>query len=191
MAVIRTYWEHWQALSWKDRLLALVPRKYDMYLYQGTRETLAATPALSTPLPITIEHYRRGDHTGDPLVDRFLIGSREVYVAKVNGVVAHRGVVTFSFRRAQRFGFPPGACLMEAFTLPEYRGLGLHPIVRRFVLEDLFSRGRCDYVYAEIRPGNIPSMKGIEKGGLRRVARLQGIKFAGFVLRRRVLPPTA
>ena len=188
---VREYWERWLALDWKDRLLALMPRKYDMYLYQGTRETLAATPPISTRIPITVEHYGPGERAEDPWVDTFLIGSREAYVGRVNGVMAHRGVVTFAFRRAQQFRFPPGACVIEGFTLREYRGLGLQPVVRRLMLEDILNRGGTDYIYAEILPDNVVSMKGIERAGWRRVARLKGIKFAGFMLHRRVLPPTA
>jgi len=160
-----------------------------MYLYQGTRETLAATPAPSTSLPATVEHYGPGHYTGIPEIDDFLVGTREVYVAKVDGVVAHRCVLTFSLRRPQQFGFPEGPLSTAAFTRPEYRRKGLQSLMKRVLLEDVLKRGLFDYFYCEVSPDNLASMKGIAKGGLQRVARLQGIKFAGFILFRRVLPP--
>jgi hypothetical protein len=106
--VPRAYWERPLALSPKEVILALVPRKYDSYLYQGTRETRAATPAPSTPLPITIEHYRPGEYTGTPEIDKLLVGSRRVYVARVKGVIAHRCALTFALRRTQQHGSPLG-----------------------------------------------------------------------------------
>jgi hypothetical protein len=187
----RAYWERWLALSPKEVILALAPRKYDSYLYQGTRETLAATPAPSTPLPIAIEHYRPGEHTGNPEIDKLLVGSREVYVARVNGAIAHRNVLTFAIRRAGQFSFPPGPFATLGYTLPENRGKGLQAVMIRFMLEDVLNRGLSDYFYSEMASDNFASMKGNERGGLRRVARLQGIMFVGSILHRRVLPPTA
>jgi hypothetical protein len=187
--LLRAYWERLRCLSFKRALAALVPRKYDMFLYQGTRETLAATPVPSTSLPATIEHYGPGDQTGNPEIDDFLVGTREVYVAKVNGVVAHRCVLTFSLHRPQQFGFPEGPLSTLAFTRPEFRGKGLQSVTKRALLEDVLRRGPFDYFYCEVMPDNFASMKGISKGGFRRVARLRGIGFAGFILFRHVLPP--
>ena len=176
-------------MSFKQAFVSLFPRKYDMYLYQGTRETMAATPVPSTSLPATIEHYGPGEYTGNPDIDELLVGTREVYVAKVDGVVAHRCVLTFALRRPQQFGFPEGPFVTSGFTRPEYRGKGLQAVMRRVVLEDVLKRGLSDYFYGEIMPDNFASMKGNSRGGLRRVARLKGVKFAGFILFRRVLPP--
>ncbi len=103
---LRAYWERLRCLSFKRGLAALVPRKYDMYLYRGTRQTLAATPAPSTSLPATIERYGPGGHTGNPDIDNFLVGTREVYVAKVDGVVAHCCALTFSLPRPQQLVSP-------------------------------------------------------------------------------------
>jgi len=187
----RAYWERLRCLSFKQVFVSLFPRKYDMYLYQGTRETLAATPAPSTSLPATIEHYRPGEYTGNPEIDDLLVGTREVYVARVAGVVAHRCVLTFALRRPQQFGFPEGPFVTAGFTRPEYRGKGLQAVMRRTLLEDVLKRGLSDFFYGEIMPDNFASMKGNTRGGLRRVARLRGVKFAGFILFRRVLPPSS
>src|SRR5271169_452874 len=189
LSPFRAYWERLRCVSLKQALVSLVPRKYDMYLYQGTRETLAATPVPSTSLPITIEHYGPGEYTGNPEIDNLLFGTREVYVAKVDGVVAHRCVLMFALRRPQKFGFPEGPLVAEGFTRPEYRGKGLQAVMRRVLMEDVLNRGLSDYLYGEIKLDNFASMKGNTRGGLRRVVRLQGIKFAGLVLFRRVLPP--
>ena len=189
LSPVRAYWERLRCLSFKQAFVSLVPRKYDMYLYQGTHETMAATPVPRTSLAATIEHYGPGEYTGNPDIDDLLVGSREVYVAKVDGVVAHRCVLTFALRRPQQFGFPEGPFVTAGFTRPEYRGKGLQAIMRRALLEDVMERGLSDYFYGVIMPDNFASMKGNSRGGLRRVARLQGIKFAGFILFRRVLPP--
>ncbi len=186
---LRAYWERLRCLSFDRALAALVPRRYDMYLYQGTRESLAATPAPATSLAATIERYGPGDHTGNPEIDDFLVGTREVYVAKVDGVVAHRCVLTFSLARPRQFGFPEGPLSTLAFTRPEYRRQGLQSITKRALLEDVLKRGPFDHLYCEVMPDNFASMKGISKGGFRRVARLQGLGLAGFILFRRVLPP--
>ena len=189
LSLLRAYWERLRCVSFQRALVSLFPRKYDMYLYQGTRETLAATPVPSTSLSATIEHYGPGEYTGNPEIDGLLVGTREVYVAKVDGVVAHRCVLTFSLHRPQQFGFPEGPLSTLAFTRPEYRCQGLQSVTKRVVLEDVLKRGPFDHFYCEVMPDNFASMKGITKGGLRRVARLQGIRFAGFILFRRVLPP--
>ena len=189
LSPLRAYWERVRCLSFKRAIMSLFPRKYDMYLYQGTSETLAATPAPSTSLPITIEHYGPGEYTGNPEIDNLLFGTREVYVARVNGVIAHRCVLLFALRRPQQFGFPEGPLVAEGFTRPEYRGKGLQAVMRHVLMEDVLKRGLSDYLYGEIKLDNFASMKGNTRGGLRRVARLQGIKFAGLVLFRRVLPP--
>jgi hypothetical protein len=191
MNALRAYWERFLALSPKEVLLSLMPSKYDSHLHQGTHETMAATPPLSTPLPITFEHYGPGEHTGNPEVDELVAGSREVCIAKVNGVIAHRCVLTFALPRTRQFGFPLGPLATLGYTLPKYRGLGLQPVMRRFMLEDVLNRGLSDYFYSEMASDDFASMKGNERGGLRRVARLQGLEFAGFIPHRRVLPPTA
>ncbi len=185
----RAYWERLRCVRFKQALKSLVPRKYDMYLYQGTRQTMEATPVPSTSLPITIEHYGPGEYTGNPDIDNLLFGTREVYVARVDGVAAHRCVLLFALRRPQQFGFPEGPLVAEGFTLPQYRGKGLQAVMRRVLMEDVLKRGLSEYLYGEIKLDNFASMKGNTRGGLRRVARLQGIKFAGLVLFRRVLPP--
>jgi len=98
-------------------------------------------------------------------------------------------VLTFALRRPQQFGFPEGPFVTSGFTRPEYRGKGLQAVMRRVLLEDVLKRGLSDYFYGEIMPDNFASMKGNTRGGLRRVARLRGIKFLGFILCRQCLKP--
>lgn len=121
----RAYWERLRCLSFKQAFASFFPRQYDTYLYQGTRENLAATPAPSTSLSATIEHYGQygpGEYTGNPEIDDLLVGTCEVYVARVAGVVARSCVLTFALRRPQQFGFPEGPFVTSGFTRPEYRG---------------------------------------------------------------------
>jgi hypothetical protein len=180
--------ERVHTLSLGQLLRSLIPRRYDVFLFQGTRESLASTPAPVTPLSVTIERYGPGGRTGRPEIDAFLVGTREVYVAKVDGVIAHRCALSFSFaKRAERFGFPPGPFVIEGLTFPPYRAKGLQSVMRRYLVEEALRRGwKC--LYSEVEPENAASMKGNARGGLRTVGRLQAVKFAGMSLRRRVAP---
>jgi ribosomal protein S18 acetylase RimI-like enzyme len=86
-------------------------------------------------------------------------------------------------------GFDPGAAVIhEVFTPPDFRGRKLQAFMMRHIVEDLDARGVAGRVYAEVRPDNIPSLKGFARAGFDRIARVRGIKLAGIVFRGRVLP---
>ncbi len=117
------------------------------------------------------------------------MGSREVYVVRIDGRLAHLVVLTWDIRLPAQFGFDPKAPVMDlGFTWPEFRGRRLQPTVRRYVTADVIRRGLYHKVYGGIAAGNIASQHGNARAGMRRVARLQGWRVCGFALFKKVLP---
>jgi GNAT superfamily N-acetyltransferase len=176
-------------LTWRQFARALVPRKFDFFLAQGDRETLAATPPAKTLDPVVVERYDAGHKSGVRIVDENLYGRREAFVVRLNGAIAHRSVLAFDYMRLAQFVDDPHPALAgEAYTEPAFRGRGLQACVFRHMLEYTLSRGLASKLCAEISIGNIASIKGSARAGLPVVARIQGIKFAGLIFRLRITP---
>ncbi len=188
-SVIGLYLRRIPQLTWKQALSAVVPSHFDVFLVQGDRESLAATPPVKTLAPLAITRYDADHKSGIPEVDEKLLGRTQGYVATVNGVVAHRVLLDFDYMRLRQLVRDSSAgMVIEAYTEPEFRCRGLQAFVQRHMLEDALSRGLTTKVCAEVRVDNLPSIKGISRGGLPVVARIQGVKILGRVYRRRVTP---
>ena len=176
-------------LTWRQAFGAVVPSKFDFFLVQGDRDSLAATPPVKVPAPVVIARYDADHKSGIPVIDEKLLGRTQGYVATVNGVLAHRVLLDFDHMRLQQFVHDPSAAMViEAYTPPEFRRRGLQAFVQRHMLEDALTRGLATKVCAEIRFDNLPSLKGTSRGGLLAVARIQGVKILGRVYRRRITP---
>jgi GNAT superfamily N-acetyltransferase len=183
------YFRRVRHLTWRQLLAAIVPRQFDFFVIQGNARTLAAAPPVTTFDSLTIERYNAEHKAGIPVIDAYLYGRREAFVARVNGVIAHRVVLSFDYMRLAQFGCDPESALVaEGYTEPEFRGKGLQAFMRRYVLEDTLKRGLAPSLCGEIRTDNIASIKGNARGGLPVIARVQGIKFAGMLVRRRITP---
>ncbi|MEX2223307.1 MAG: hypothetical protein WEG40_16070 [Candidatus Rokuibacteriota bacterium] len=191
MNVALTLLRRLRQLTLREAVKSLVPHKFDVYLYEGTPGTLDATPPVSPRLEsTTIERYSAQRLSGVPYIDAKLKGTCEAYAVWIDGEVAHRCFCSWEISHPRQFGFDASApVLFDGWTRPEHRGKRLHPLVRRHVMEDTLRRGVAKRVYSEITPSNIASLKGNQRSGSRCVARLQGIKFAGLIFRRQVLPP--
>lgn len=189
MSVALKLFRRFRQLSLKELIRTVRPSTFDFCLYEVTPEILRATPAVECRLPnVKVDKYSAGQASGIPYIDARLKGTCECYVARVDGQLAHRCFLSWDVRHPAQFGFDPAAPLViDAYTPPAFRGNRLHPMMRRHIIEDVFRRGLADRVYSEVSASNIASRKSNERSGSRYVARLQGIKCAGMIFRRKVL----
>jgi hypothetical protein len=186
-SVFGVYFQRLRRLTWSEALRAAIPRKYDFFLFEANRESLAAVPAPTTPLPVVIKHYDSEHRSGVREMDCRLRGRIEGYGAFVNGVLAHRVYCFWDCPRLRQFGLDPKAPLIgDSYTAPAFRNKHLQAVMRRYVVEDLLSREGVVRVYGKIRPDNLISQRGNRRAGSRPIARLQGIKALGMVFRRRM-----
>jgi hypothetical protein len=180
-------------ISIGEVIKALQPRRFDVYLYEITSEMLRETPPVECDVPnVKIEKYTAGHLSGDPYIDSRVKGTNACYAAHVDGVIVHRSFLSWDIGHPAQFGFDPTAPLIiDAWTAPAFRGKRLHPMVRRLAIEDALRHGGARRVYSEIVASNTASRRGNERSGARSIARLRGIKFAGIIFRRMVLPVSA
>lgn len=127
---------------------------------------------------------------GDPgfEVRREAAGARVCYSVAMEGETAHRSWLHRSARLPSRFGFDGGAPVIgDCHTAERFRGRSIYPRVLRYIARDV-ARREGKPVYVLVSPANLASVRGIEKAGFRRLARLRGIRVAGLLLGRRVEP---
>lgn len=169
-------------------LSRLWPKRIDILLYEGDADTLAAVPRVDGAPDVEIKRFDAAHLSGLREIDDRAVGSREVYAVIIDGRVAHRVVLAWDITTPARFGFDANAPVVESLTWPEFRGKRLQPLVRRYVTQDVIERGLCHKVYGTVALDNVASQRGIARAGIRRVARLKGLRIAGLIFRKEVLP---
>ncbi len=114
--------------------------------------------------------------------------AKESYVVAIGGETAHRSWLHWSVRLPRRFGFDGSAPVIgDCFTPERFRGRSIYPQVLRYIARDVARRASAP-VYILVSPANLASIRGIEKAGFRRLARLQGTRIAGLLFGKRVEP---
>jgi hypothetical protein len=129
-----------------------------------------------------VTHHTLARPAGILSIDRRLSRSRECYRVAAEGQTAHLSWLHRSVRLPRRFGFDGAVPVIGDCHTPErFRGRSIYPQVLRFIARDV---ARCSStpVYVLVSPANLASIRGIEKAGFRRLARLRGTRFAGWVL---------
>lgn len=179
-----------QTVTFREFIGALLPRRIDVLLYVGDRQTLEAPLDIPKATKgLVVERYDVRRPSGYQEVDRGLKGSRECYVVRINGMLAHYCYLAYDVLLPVQYGFDAGVPVMaDSFTMPEFRGRRLQPLVLRHIVGEVLERGLGDKVYLTIEPDNIASIKGNERAGLRCLARLQGVRIGGVVFGKKVIP---
>lgn len=162
----------------KRLLRRLRPVRIDELLYEMPVE---AALALGDP-DFEVAHHTWERPSGIPSVDRGLSPSRECYRVEAKGQTAHLSWLHKEVRLPRRFGFDGSVPVIGDCHTPErFRGRSIYPQVLRFIARDV-ARRTSKPVYILVSPDNAASVRGIEKAGFRRLARLRGTRVAGWVL---------
>lgn len=110
-------------------------------------------------------------------------------VIRVNESIVHYGFVMKHNRTRSLLGLPKNAALSgHAFTLPSYRGRGAQGrsvLARAHIARD----AGFAWIYAETSPGNLASQRGLSKGGMEILGRLDYVRILRFIVIRWRRPP--
>jgi RimJ/RimL family protein N-acetyltransferase len=148
-------------------LRRLRPTRVDEWLYEMTAEDALA---LDNP-DLEVQHRAVDGPTG----------RKETYIVTLDGQTAHRSWLFWSVRLTRQCGFDARAPVIgDCHTEERFRGRAIYPKVLRYIARDVAERGAAA-VYVLVSPANLPSVRGIEKAGFRRRARLRGTRLAGLM----------
>lgn len=110
-----------QAYTLGQMFSRLLPERFDLLLYEGDAETLAAVPHVEGAPDVEVQRFDAAHLSGFPEIDEKAVGRREVYAVIIDGRVAHRVVLTWDITVPARFGLDAKAPVMDlGFTWPEF-----------------------------------------------------------------------
>lgn len=166
----------------KKLLRRLLPARLDEFLYE-----ISAEEALKWENPdLEVRHHTIQNPTGVPSLDRRLSRLKECYIVTAEGQMAHLSWLHWSVRLPRQCGFDGSVPVIgDCYTSEQFRGKSIYPRVLRYIARDVASRAGTS-VYVLVSPANLPSVRGLEKAGFRRLGRLRGTRFAGLLLGRKV-----
>jgi GNAT superfamily N-acetyltransferase len=167
----------------KNVLRRLLPHRIDTLLYSMPSDLARALPESVLP----IRRYTANQPSGVASLDRRLSSSREYYLVVEDGALAHWTWLHWSVRLPRQCGFDSGAPVVaDSYTNDEFRGRGIYPEVLRHIARDVALRRTIGCVYGLVAPTNDASIRGLEKAGFKRVARLKGTRIVGLLVRKRI-----
>jgi len=118
-----------------------------------------------------------------------------IYLAIHNNNVVGHYLITklvnfkpYLYNNHQIFSKPPNKNIYYIFycnTFKKYRGNGIYPYMLAKMSEDVFQGDKNAVVYISTEITNIPSQKGIEKVGFKKVARLKYLQI-GLITKKEV-----
>ncbi|MCA9150142.1 MAG: hypothetical protein KDA92_12605 [Planctomycetales bacterium] len=168
-------------------LSALQPCRIDQWLYVS--DVPSAQPSSLTS-GVVIRHFDVEHLSGNSSIDSKISRWRECYAAFVDDELAHQSWLRRDVLLPRRFGFSGTVPVIgDSHTAEAFRGRGLYPQVLQQICAEKASE-LCDtrdsatekaQVYILVSPENAPSIRGIERAGFRRLARLQGWRVAGLI----------
>jgi RimJ/RimL family protein N-acetyltransferase len=109
----------------------------------------------------------------------------DFFVYRPNGRVGHISWLYYHDDPNRLLRLRTGECEIKfCLTLPEFRGCGVYPAALKTIQRDLRQRGfqRC---FICVDRDNLPSIRGIEKAGFRRVGDVRLRKLFGMQISRR------
>ncbi|MEZ4699363.1 MAG: hypothetical protein R2834_03450 [Rhodothermales bacterium] len=121
-----------------------------------------------------------------PLASR--MNERKIaYAIFDQGRLVHESWVSFDTLLPSQFGFDPeipviGDCATDA----SYRGRRIYPYVISRIPADLATRGIGPSAYVLVAPDNEASIRGIERAGYVKRARMRGWRVLGFMMARKI-----
>lgn len=163
----------------------LAPKGIDFLLFE-----LAPDNARTDVAPTGDVEIRRFDPatpSGFDAIDAGLTDHRHCYAIIIDGDVAHQSWLFTDLVMLAQFGFDPRVPVIgECATSSRYRGMRLYPHTLQHIAQDVFGRGLADRLFMWVAPDNVPSIRGIERAGFTRAARLRGFKIGGLLVWRNV-----
>ena len=132
-------------------------------------EQVASAAQISPDLLQAVAQYKRYVpwDVGD-LLDRGSV----VWVGRLGGQIAFLGITWRGDRKSSWFFplTPQCAVISHCVTLPACRGLGLYPMTLGHIVRELAKDGITRF-YVDCDDWNVPSVRGIERAGFRRIGR--------------------
>ncbi|MDI1323121.1 MAG: GNAT family protein [Algoriphagus sp.] len=99
--------------------------------------------------------------------------------------LVHKSKIFHKSMLLNAFGFKgPMILIGDCFTHDGYRGKGIYPAVLRHILKEFIPKNN---VYILVSPENIPSIRGIEKAGLRLIGRLRCLRIGPVFFKKKIL----
>ncbi len=121
-----------------------------------------------------------------PLDYPVFFDSKESLFKIIEGeILVHKSKVFYKSRLLDAFGFKrPMILIGDCFTNDQYRGKGIYPAVISHILHKFIPENS---VYMLVSPENIPSIRGIEKAGLRLIGRLKCLRIGPVFLQKKII----
>lgn len=161
----------------------LWPHAVDQYYFLRTCDR---EETIDLPTETHIERYTVAEPSPRSDINRRLTASRDCYATFVDGELAHESWLFRDVFLPVRFGYDRTVPIIGgSVTGDRYRGRHLYPLTLRWIARDLARRVALPQVAILVSTQNQPSIRGIERAGFARVARLQGIQWAGILWNKR------
>jgi RimJ/RimL family protein N-acetyltransferase len=189
-------------LKLRRLFVALLPKHIDQLLYQyeprsdGPAPSVTHAPASLTsantgPDELTIHRFDVDHPSGLREIDANLSAAVSCYAVLDGGRVAHVSYLFTNTRLPGQSGFDPSIPVIGAcFTDPNQRGRHLYPRVLSHILYEQVLSGKLPTIYILVAPDNEPSIRGIERAGFTRKARIRGTRIGGILFDKSVTLPT-
>lgn len=106
------------------------------------------------------------------------------YVIRQKSVLIHKSKIFKSSRLLKSFGFSnPFITIGDCLTDEAYKGQGIYPAVLSHIIKDHSAEKA---IFMLVSPDNIPSIRGIEKAGFKKIARLECLKIGPFYFNKKI-----
>ena len=165
---MRGYFRRLRSMNAKEIIRLLLPKRIDQILYEVALGSYEPQQFAKVELEIK--------KTGQ--------GGVLHYDALVNGNFAHRSNLSYDVYLPAQFGYGKSPVIGDCVTKPKCKGLRIYPHMLGYIIGDVQSSQTAEKVFVLVAPDNTPSIKGIERAGLKYVARLRGIRIGPLVLNR-------
>ena len=163
-------------------LARLRPQRIDLVLF----ELLGREPNKPISEGFTAATYTPLRPSARPEIDKRLSDKRSCYAFLHDGEIAHASWLLDDVLLPASFGFDPRVPVIgDCDTPPKFRGRRLYPEMLQRIASDVLAARGCDRVYILVSPDNVASIRGIEHAGGVRVSRLEGIRVAGLLRKKR------
>jgi hypothetical protein len=156
----------------------LRPKSIDAYLYLGKESSNMHSRRLITA--VSIETFSIDHPSGHDQIDKRLTRNNIAYIVFISGKVAHQSWVFFNTLLPSQYGFDSHLPVIgDSYTAHGFRSQGLFQYSLGYILEDLRIRNISKSAYIITTPGNLSSIRALEKGGCQFLAHLRGTRLFG------------
>ena len=159
----------------------LRPKSIDALLYLGKESSSLHSCRQTTA--VSIESFSVDHPSGDDQIDKRLTRNNIAYIVFISGKIAHQSWVFFNTLLPSQYGFDSHLPVIgDSYTAPDFRSQGLFQYSLGYILEDLRNRNISRNAYIITTPGNLSSIRALEKGGCQFLAHLRGTRLFGVLI---------